>query len=191
MILHTSLITRAAVTAAGMVLVVAGCGSDDNPDGESSSSRNDSSDIHDSATLECDDTIAQDEPPEKPLTAVDDLVGLPAADTFGAVDANENPGKHGPKTRIYAKQPLRVHTDKSFDLIVPPKERENLAIAFGNAPETYTHKLHVSCKGSSAQWISFAGGYYAPEKTCASLIVRTSDDEKKVPIGVGKTCDDD
>ena len=38
------------------------------------------------------------------------------------------------------------------------------------------------------EWLTFAGGHYAPIRRCSSLIVRANEVEHRVRIGVGKNC---
>lgn len=132
-------------------------------------------------------------PPSQELKTVAGVVGLPAADTFGPVEANPNPSRHQSQTRLYAKQPLTVRAGQTFDLFVPPKERGQLAIGWGNSPTTYTWRLHVSCQHSQkawphAKWLAFAGGYFVSKRRCATLIVRYEGHDDPVRIGVGATC---
>ena len=116
------------------------------------------------------------------------------ASSFGPLDASENPEDHAGASRLYTKQPLLVPAGSSFDLIVPPGERNRLAIGWGNAPTTPSGQVHVSCKhqqeawSDDGQWMNFAGGYYASEPVCATLIVRVGGQDHRIRIGVGADC---
>jgi hypothetical protein len=112
------------------------------------------------------------------------VVALPAFTTSGPLQTNKN-GRG--KMRLFAKEGLVVRTGQSFDLIVPPKERKRLAIGWGGSYRLTWH-LHIFCKNRKATWLVFPGGYYTAQKHCASLLVRTAHQEKRVRVGLGSRC---
>lgn len=188
-----------SLIALGTCLALTSCSSstaaDNRPTAPPTPSQTKSSGISESSTLNCADWTGTGSLEGNGLTIVAGVVTLPVAATFGPVQANPNPeGTHtrGSVTRFYAKQPLAIRTGRTFDLIVPPGERDRLAIDWGNSPGNYTERLHVACPtnttNAKAQWLIFAGGYFAPRRRCSSLIVRTDGQDHHVRIGVGARC---
>jgi hypothetical protein len=187
----------AGSVALALCAAASGCSGSAPTDQESAASTNDPSQtsaagtVAESAELSCEDNIGTEAAPAKALSVIDDVVALPRADRFGKLEADANPEDSEGSVRLFAKQPLAVRADRSFDLVVPEDERDSLAIAWGNAPSRYTWHLHVSCKSSDdleGEWIEFAGGYYASEKMCATVTVRYDGRNTSVPIGVGESC---
>lgn len=180
-------VVRTVLVLAGFCLRAAGCSSDTprtgeesrSPGGDASAGPEVSGGL---STLECADQIGAGDPPAS-LTQVAGVVALPVSPRFGPLRAD--PTGEG-RRRFFAKQGLVVRTGRSFELIVPREERQHLAVGWGS-PADPTWRLHVSCHGH-ATWLSFAGGYFVPQKRCASLIVRTAGHQERVRIGVGARC---
>lgn len=187
---------RATVVAMGLCLALAGCDST-SPDSSSHESGSPSDEptagITESSTLKCADQMSAG-PPER-LKVIAGVAALPEAATFGPLEANADPAGDDPQTRLFAKQPILIRAGQTFDLIVPPEERDHLAIGWGNNPMDLTWQLHVDCQHAqkpwaNAKWLGFAGGYFVPQRKCVSLIVRSDGQDHRVKIGAGARCKD-
>lgn len=137
-----------------------------------------------SSTLLCADHIATPKTPASDLQVIQGAVALPTAASAGPLQASSS-GDRG--SWLFAKRGLLVRTGRSFDLVVPHKERHRLALAWGK-PGKPTWRLHVSCPHPYAKWLAFPGGYLVPSRRCASLIIRAADHQDRVDIGVGARC---
>lgn len=136
-------------------------------------------------TLNCSDQIVTDRPADN-LHTVKGVVALPVASTAGTLRAN--PVRPQSQAELFAKQGLVVRAGRTFDLVVPPEERNRLAMGWGSSGHK-TWRLHVSCPHTTtAGWLAFPGGYYVPRRACVSLIVRTASTQERVRIGVGAAC---
>lgn len=176
---------RIVVTVAAVGSLVAACSTDGSAPGEESPPQSPGQQISTSEILDCGHLTGTDAPAND-LETVMDVAALPADGTAGTLQANPTGPEDSP-IRFFAKRGLVVRAGTSFDLVVPPDERERLAISWGNA-DVPTWQLHVSCPHPSATWLSFPGGYFLPEPGCVSLVVRTADDEERVRVGAGAPC---
>ncbi|MFG2480230.1 hypothetical protein [Streptomyces fagopyri] len=122
------------------------------------------------------------------LGTVKDAVALPLAGLDGVLETH--PAHLQSRAGLFAKQGLTVRAGRTFDLVVPPEERNRLAIGWGGSG-TKIWRLHVSCpRRTDGTWLAFPGGYYVPRRACVTLIVRAKGTEQRVQIGVGAACQD-
>ncbi len=184
--------SRATLAVVGICLTVASCSSATPGAGQStpatgtptSSETSWASSVVASSTLQCAAQIGT-EPPADDLRVVAGVVALPAATTAEPLQAV--PRSNDSTTRFYAKRGLVIKTSQTFELIVPPAQRDHLAIGWGDFTQP-TWRLRVSCNDTNATWLSFAGGYFTTRRECISLIVRAHGQRERVHIGIGARC---
>lgn len=149
----------------------------------------DANDARSTVNLNCSQFIAEDEPPDESLHTVADVVALPAFDDFGKLAADASAPDASAK-KYFAKQPLYIRANNSFDLRVSKKDRATVAIGWGNEPMKPASRIHVSCDRPTEEWMTFAGGYFADRQECAALIVKVDGDEREheLRVGIGTDC---
>lgn len=147
------------------------------------------------ANLKCSQFISEGEPPDESLRTVADVVALPAFEDFGTLAADDSMSgtdstSGAAEKKYFAKEPLVIRTNRSFDLTVSAKDRATVAIGWGNATTDLSSRVHVSCDHAAGEWMTFAGGYFADRQSCATLIVTVDGDEREheVRVGIGTDC---
>ncbi len=138
-------------------------------------------------TLPCDEAIGHQSPPPG-MRVVLEVVALPASP--GLRHALQTSQTGAPGSRLFAKWGLWVRSGTRFELIVPAVLRGQLSIGWGNAGESHVGSIVTDpgCHAPRHRWINFAGGYWTTKPRCATLIVATNGQRRRVRIGIGQAC---
>lgn len=140
-------------------------------------------------TLVCSHAIDH-APPPAGFTTVLGVVALPAAPAYAALGAaRESSGHRG--LPYFAKTGLLVRTGARFSIEVQAGLRGHVGIGWSSWSATgpATRFGVPGCQQHSRTgWLSYAGGYWTDKPRCATLIVRSGDEVRRVQVGVGSAC---
>jgi hypothetical protein len=142
--------------------------------------------------LPCQDVILSDPAPPSDLSIVLDRVALP---TINALQANRS-GDPDPSARLFTKSLIMIRRGESFDLVVPDAWRGRLIIGWARQGRRGIHVRVAGCRPTHTlnpiqdtdDWLGYALGFWVSEPACVSLIVRASQAESTVRIGLGASC---
>jgi hypothetical protein len=118
------------------------------------------------------------------------VVALPASPGLRRALQTGRTGAPGSGSGLFAKEGLWARSGARFELIVPAAVRGQLSIGWGNAGEGHVGSIITDpgCERSHHRWINFAGGYWTNQPRCATLIVATNGQRRRVHIGIGQAC---
>ena len=137
------------------------------------------------ATLPCSGDQAA---PPANFTVYFDAIALPASDTYPNALQTSSSGPD-PSTRLWAKTGLWYRPDVAFEIVVPDQSKGRLAVGWGGAPSSPNPGVvHVACPNAPRNWVVLAGGYWASQTMCATVIVRVGDKQQQAHIGLGLPC---
>jgi hypothetical protein len=147
------------------------------------------------SVLGCQDVIASEATPPSGSSIVLDSVALP---TGRALQASPT-GDSNPNEKLFAKDGLLIRRGAAFDLVVPEAWRGRLAVSWGSLDKPTSHLRIPGCRPTtrmpssgrwvlSDDWLAYPGGYWVPQASCVSLVVRAGQTERTVQIGVGAPC---
>jgi hypothetical protein len=144
----------------------------------------------DSRLLDCRDPISEMNKPPDGFEVIGDAIALVTSATSETALQTSETGDADPSQRLFAKNGLLLRTRTQSELIVPSGWRDRLSFHWGNAgsQESTEHLVAGPCDGE-ASWIAFPGGYLVADPACVDFIVRTTDGDHRVTVGVGAPCD--
>ena len=128
----------------------------------------------------------QASPPEG-FTVYFDAVALPAAPKYASALQTSSSGP-GPSTRLWAKIGLWYRPDVAFEIVVPDQPAGRLAVGWGAPALPGPGALHDACPNAQHDWVALPGGYWASQTMCATVVVRSGNEEQQAKIGVGAPC---
>jgi hypothetical protein len=143
--------------------------------------------------LLCQNVILSDPTPPADLSVVLDRVALP---TINALQANAS-GDSDPSARLFSKSLIMIRRGASFDLVVPDEWRGRLIVGWARQGRRGTRVRVPGCRPThtlgpiretSDEWLGYAVGFWVSEPACVSLIVRASQSQNQVRIGLGASC---
>ena len=146
----------------------------------------------DSRALDCRDPIAAMATPRTGYAyqVIGDAVAIVTSTTSKAALQTSATGDPNPSKRLFAKNGLLVRKNTRSEFVVPTTWHNRLSFLWGNAgPQVPTEHLVVGPCDSAAEWVAFPGGYVVAEPACVSFVVRTTDGDHQVKVGVGAPCD--
>jgi hypothetical protein len=119
-----------------------------------------------------------------------EVLGAVALETGRTLQVSPS-GEADARYVYYAKSPLYVRSDRSFELIVPSAWTGRVGIAWGNSggnPIT-SHLQVAGCppmQGSA--WLVYPGGFYVAKPACIPIRIETSLGTTMVHVAVGSPC---
>jgi hypothetical protein len=142
--------------------------------------------------LDCQAPIGFASKPPDSVTDIGGAVGLQTrASNRRAIQTSFRTDATVPDARYFAKTPLFVRTGETSAAIIVPREHiGRVALRWGNTDHDAiaTRTFRVGPCPGPAPWIVFPGGYYLKKPGCIELIVRVSDRDHRVRMGVGSPC---
>lgn len=143
----------------------------------------------DSVTLDCRNPVAEMVAPESGYEVIGDAVAIVTSTTSKAALQTRAAGNSNPPQRLFAKNGLLVRSNTRSEFIVPKAWHKRLSFRWGNAgPQQASEHFVVGPCNGATEWMAFPGGYFVPDTACVQFIVRTSDGEHPVSVGVGAPC---
>ncbi len=91
-----------------------------------------------------------------------------------------------PPFRLASKNLLVIRADVEAELVVPGRWIGKFAFQW-NSPR-HTNNLRIGPCVSQSEWLTFPGGYRVAEPGCFDFIVRTSNGDRSISVGVGQPC---
>jgi hypothetical protein len=138
-------------------------------------------------TLACAASI-DGSPPPAGFEVVLGVVALPTSSAGRALQASDTGDASVPA--LFAKTGLLVRAGHAFDLAVPARPGNGLAIGWGNRAFRPSERFAVpECADRyGTGWLAYPGGYWTDRPVCLPLTVRAGGREQVVDIGVGAPC---
>ena len=147
-----------------------------------------SSDVADSQTLTCGNSIDGSAPPAD-LEVVLGAVALPTSPGSRALQAADIGGEAGVPA-LFAKTGIVVRAGVAAELEVDVPAGERAGIGWGGEPSHPSQRFAVpACPDARGTgWLAFPGGYWVDRPGCLPLVVRAGGQEQRVRVGVGRAC---
>lgn len=92
--------------------------------------------------------------------------------------------------RLFAKSGLWVRNGATFELTIPSALRSRLTMTWGSAGEGNHGAVMTDggCRVGHTRWLNYVGGYWVRHQLCATLIVTSGTQRRRVRIGIGTGC---
>ena len=134
------------------------------------------------SSLDCNAIGDEDPPPD--YTVALGRVALPAAATFGTLQA----ARQG-DGRWFAKTGLGIRAGTEWRLLVPRAARGPLLIGWGSPGVPRRVVSPPPCDiPSTSGWLWFPGGFFVSRRGCYPVVVVAAGRRETLPIAVGAPC---
>ncbi|MDE0138552.1 MAG: hypothetical protein OXM57_12575 [bacterium] len=187
---------RRLLLASGLALLLPGCGLREPPATQQSTlAPSTRATVVDLIEVPCEDTITEFSPPGPDLNTVDpdfDIIGGVAALRTSKTSGQRAQGTaHGfyddPTLRLASKTPLLVRRGATFELRVPDRFNDRVALDYGRSGPSL-RAAFGPCE-SETEWLLFTGYVWVADPECITLEVVLPDATVEArELGLGAPC---